>query len=179
MNLTPHMTFVHGDDNIAFLKRRWEIMKKSPCFADMEFSDDFNKIKQWAPLLCTGRDPNGEKIACTYVNQGTDVDFGALTKGLFKGFTDQGGTLLVYHTVTNMKKEGDKWRVTVRKDDLGKGTSDVLTKFVFVGGGGNSLPVLQNAGIPEIRGFGGFPISGQFLVCQNPDIVNQHKAKIY
>ena len=52
-------------------------------------------------------------------------------------------------------------------------------RFVFVGAGGGALALLQNSGIPEIKGFGGFPISGQFLRTTNPKVVAQHQAKVY
>ncbi|WP_205418839.1 malate:quinone oxidoreductase, partial [Klebsiella aerogenes] len=34
-------------------------------------------------------------------------------------------------------------------------------------------------GIPEADGYGGFPVGGQFLVTTNPEIANQHLAKVY
>lgn len=42
-----------------------------------------------------------------------------------------------------------------------------------------ALNVLQKSGIPEIRGYGGFPVSGVWLRCDNPDVVALHKAKVY
>lgn len=111
---------------------------------------------------------------------GTDIDYGALTKGLVHSFTKRGGSCLLYHTVTNLTKESDgSWRVRVAKRDVGAGYTDYKAKFVFVGGGGWSLPLLQKSGIREIRGFAGFPISGEFMVCQNPDVVNKHNLKAY
>merc|ERR1712096_445828 len=151
----------------------------------MEYTDDFDKIKRWAPLLCQSRDQSTEKIACTYVAEATDVDFGALTKFLAKSFQTRGSRensdVLLHHTIKGLKQEPDgKWLVKVAKDDLSSsGFKHVRTKFLFVGAGGATIQVLQKSGIPEIKGFGGFPISGQFLVCQNPDIVKQHPAKIY
>jgi malate dehydrogenase (quinone) len=35
------------------------------------------------------------------------------------------------------------------------------------------------SGIPEGKGFGGFPVSGQWLRCDNPEVVKQHEAKVY
>src|SRR5690606_40656864 len=61
-------------------------------------------------------------------------------------------------------------------------SSDVCSsdlKFVFVGAGGGALPLLQKSGIDEIKGFGGFPVSGQFLRCTDETIINQHHAKVY
>jgi len=145
----------------------------------MEYSEDPEVIKQWSPLLVDGRDSN-EKIACTYVKDGTDIDYGALTRGMVYNFENKGGKCLLYHSVTNLKKQSDgSWMVRVSKRDIDTGFTDYKAKFVFVGGGGWSLPILQNAGIPEIKGFAGFPISGEFLVCQKPEVVEKHNIKAY
>jgi malate dehydrogenase (quinone) len=50
---------------------------------------------------------------------------------------------------------------------------------VFVGAGGYALGLLQKSGIPEIRGFGGFPVSGKWLRTDNPAVVAKHSAKVY
>merc|ERR1719401_3075213 len=119
-------------------------------------------------------------MALTKVAYGTDVDFGQLTKDLAVAFMKLGGNLLLFHSVTSLKKEADgRWLVTVKKNDMGSGTSQVRAKFVFCGAGGWALPLLQKSGIPEIKGFMGFPISGEFLVCQNPAVVDKHPAKVY
>src|SRR5690606_29615247 len=52
-------------------------------------------------------------------------------------------------------------------------------QFVFIGGGGGSLHLLQKSGIPEGKGVGGFPVSGLFMVCKNPDVVAAHHGKVY
>jgi len=39
--------------------------------------------------------------------------------------------------------------------------------------------LLQKARIPEIRGYGGFPVSGEWLKCDNPEVVNRHNSKVY
>lgn len=120
-------------------------------------------------------------MACTLVQKGTDVDYGTLTKQLVTGFVRNGGQVRMNHDIRALDQMNDgSWKVTVHKRDLSASRlSSVRAKFVFVGAGGASLQILQKSGIPEIRGFGGFPISGEFLVCQNPDLVKQHPAKIY
>jgi len=180
INNTPHMTFVHGEKNVDFLKRRFDLLKKETLFAEMEYSDDPATIKSWAPLLYSGRQGN-EKMACTRVEKGTDVDYGAVTKSLIAGFISGGGQVRVQHEIKGLEQMPDKrWNVTVYKKDLSATRlSSVKARFVFVGARGASLQVLQKSGIDEIKGFGGFPISGEFLVCQNPDIVKKHPAKIY
>jgi malate dehydrogenase (quinone) len=53
------------------------------------------------------------------------------------------------------------------------------TPYVFVGAGGGTLPLLQKARVPEVRRYGVFPISGQFLRTARPELVAAHRAKAY
>jgi malate dehydrogenase (quinone) len=178
INPTPHMTFVRGADNVDYLRRRYEILKDEPLFEGIEFSDDPRKIYEWAPLLVRGREKN-EVIAATRVDGGTDVDFGSLTRQLIDYLTGAGAELRTDTEVKKLKKQKDgSWNVAVR-DRIGGTPYSVKAKFVFVGAGGHALPLLQKSGIPEIKGFGGFPISGQFFRTDNPEVVAQHHAKVY
>ncbi len=175
----PHMSFVRGAENVAFLKRRFDTMKKHHFFDEMEFSADPKVIAEWAPLLLDGRDP-AEPIAATRVNSGTDVNFGALTEALVDYLNEQPGIkLATRHLVRDLKKLPDgRWELKIR--NLEKGiTRKVTAPFVFVGAGGASLPLLQKSDIPEGKGFGGFPVSGQFLVCDDAAVVDRHAAKVY
>ena len=54
----------------------------------------------------------------------------------------------------------------------------INAKFVS-GAGGGALPLLQKSGIPEAKGFGGFPVSGQWLRCDKAELVDRHNAKVY
>eukprot|EP00425_Heterocapsa_triquetra_P045875 CAMPEP_0195087494 /NCGR_PEP_ID=MMETSP0448-20130528/27315_1 /TAXON_ID=66468 /ORGANISM="Heterocapsa triquestra, Strain CCMP 448" /LENGTH=549 /DNA_ID=CAMNT_0040121063 /DNA_START=76 /DNA_END=1725 /DNA_ORIENTATION=+ len=176
---TPHCTFAQGEDQIDWIRKRYAVLSKHPLFKGMEYTEDYAKMKQWCPLMMEGRKP-GDKIALTRSDVGTDVDFGSLTREMGKAFMAKGGNLLLFHTVTGLKKETDgRWLLTVKKNDLGSKTSQVRAKFVFVGAGGWALLMLQKSKIPEIRGFMGFPISGEFLVCQNPEVVAKHPNKVY
>eukprot|EP00421_Protoceratium_reticulatum_P009095 CAMPEP_0168374616 /NCGR_PEP_ID=MMETSP0228-20121227/9392_1 /TAXON_ID=133427 /ORGANISM="Protoceratium reticulatum, Strain CCCM 535 (=CCMP 1889)" /LENGTH=555 /DNA_ID=CAMNT_0008387567 /DNA_START=77 /DNA_END=1744 /DNA_ORIENTATION=- len=179
IDVTPHCTFAHGEDQIKWLKARHAALHTHPLFKGMEYTDDPKTMKEWCPLMMEGRDAT-DKVALTRCNVGTDCDFGSLTKELATGFMQLGGNLLLYHTVTSLKKEKDgRWLLTVKKNDLGAKTCQVRTRFVFVGAGGWALLLLQKARIPEIKGFMGFPISGEFLVCQNPEVVDKHPNKVY
>lgn len=176
INSTPHMSFVWGAENVAYLRKRFDVMKDHPLFAGMEFSDDPAVIGQWSPLLIAGRAEN-EPIAVTYFAAGTDVDFGALTSYLMTYLTDSGATLHLGHRVTALTQSADKlWHLTIAHGSV---TETVSARFVFVGAGGNALGLLQKSGIPEVRGFGGFPVSGEFLRTDNPDVVARHDAKVY
>jgi len=181
INTMPHMTFVRGEENVAYLKRRWEMLSKEPVFRLMEFSDDPAKIAEWAPSLVVGRDKS-EKIAATFTPSGTDVDFGALTKMLVDGVVERGGELELGTDVIGLRQQRDGvWQVTTKKrSGADRGRKQLIrARFVFVGAGGRALTLLQKARIPEIRGYGGFPISGQFLRTDNPAVVEKHEAKVY
>ena len=179
---TPHMTFVHGEANVDFLRRRHAAMSAHPLFSDMEFSDDPAVIAQWAPLLMADRPEDGVPVAATRVVGGTDVDFGALTRLLFAHLEAHGARLHLQHEVRGLKQRRDgSWDVRVKdlRWNAAPARRSVNARFVFVGAGGGALPLLQKAGIPEAKGYGGFPISGQFLRTTDPAIVAQHHAKVY
>ncbi|GAA5508171.1 malate dehydrogenase (quinone) [Novipirellula caenicola] len=177
INPVPHISFVHGQEQVDFLKARYEAMSSHHFFADMEFSTDRDTIRQWAPLLVNGRDST--PIAATRMTSGTDVNFGSLSRKLIQWLADQEGCgVATHHRVSDLHRTAHGWDVTVR-DLTRKQTFKTSAKFVFIGAGGGSLPLLQKSGIPESKGFGGFPIGGQWLVCDDPAIVAQHQAKVY
>eukprot|EP00405_Crypthecodinium_cohnii_P015234 CAMPEP_0206450350 /NCGR_PEP_ID=MMETSP0324_2-20121206/18670_1 /ASSEMBLY_ACC=CAM_ASM_000836 /TAXON_ID=2866 /ORGANISM="Crypthecodinium cohnii, Strain Seligo" /LENGTH=541 /DNA_ID=CAMNT_0053919977 /DNA_START=30 /DNA_END=1655 /DNA_ORIENTATION=+ len=179
ISVTPHMTFAHGEDQIKWLQARYKQLHAHPLFKGMEYSDDPAEMMKWCPVMMEGRAAD-DKVALTKCDVGTDCDFGALTKELGKAYMKSGGNLMLFHTISGLKKESDgRWLLTVKKNDLGAKKSQVRSKFVFVGAGGWALLMLQKSKIPEIRGFMGFPISGEFLVCQNPAVVDKHPAKVY
>jgi malate dehydrogenase (quinone) len=175
----PHMSFVWGDDNVAYLKKRYEALQQFHLFKAMEYSEDVNQITTWAPLVMENR-KGKDKIAATTMKYGTDVNFGALTRSMFKYLESlEGVTLHFHHEVRKLKREENgKWRIKVR--DLATGDKKrVITPFVFIGAGGGSLLLLEKANIPEGEGFGGFPVSGQWLKCTNPEVIKKHGAKVY
>jgi len=175
---TPHMSYVWGADNVAYLKARYEALKDHPLFAGMKFSDDPAVIGLWAPLLVDGR-TSSEPIAATYSEAGTDVDFGALTTLLVDAMRKKGAVIEYGKQVSEVHRTNDGvWHV-MGTDRATKQSFDYHADFVFVGAGGFALNLLQKARIPEIKGFGGFPVSGEFLRTQNPDIVRKHHAKVY
>lgn len=171
----PHMSFVRGMENVDFLTRRYEALKPHPLFDRMEFTTSHTKIAEWAPLITEGR-PVTESVAATRSPDGTDVDFGALTRALFDFASSAHTRILTGHNVVDFRRMGREWGVMSSSAD---GTWVHRAPFVFIGAGGNALPLLQQTGIAEIEGFGGFPISGQWLRCTNPKIVQRHHAKVY
>ncbi|MFE6796321.1 malate:quinone oxidoreductase [Paenibacillus chitinolyticus] len=174
----PHMSMVQGQENVTFLKKRFEAMSNNPLFQGMEFSDDPEKLKEWIPLIMEGR-TSSEPIAATKIDSGTDVNFGALTRMLFDYLQTQNVEMHYKHSVDNIKRAADgSWELKVRNLDNGS-VERHTAKFVFIGGGGGSLHLLQKSGIPEGKHIGGFPVSGLFMVCNNPEVIEQHHAKVY
>lgn len=178
INTVPHMTFVWGHDNVEYLRKRYDALKDHPLFAGMEYSEDAAQIRRWAPLLIPGRSKS-EPIAATRFAQGTDIDFGALTRLLVDGLVAKGSELRLDRKVTGLRRRRDGVWVVRGRHEVGGAPFDLAARFVFVGAGGGALNLLQRSGIREIRGYGGFPISGQFFRTDDPAIVAKHQAKVY
>ena len=179
INSTPHMSFVWGDDNIKFLKKRYEALQASPLFAGMQYSEDPAVIKKWVPLMMEGRDPN-QKIAATWSPIGTDVNFGEITRQFVAHLqtTPKFDLKLSSEVQDITKNEDGTWRVSYKNLKDGS-KSETDAKFVFIGAGGGALHLLQKSGIPEAKEYAGFPVGGSFLVTENPTIAEQHLAKAY
>lgn len=178
INPVQHISFVDGEDQVKFLKSRYDGMKAHHFFSSMEFTTDHAKVGAWAPLLTEGRDPK-QLIAATKMDGGTDINFGALCRKLLTWLANQEGCAVAAgNKVVGLQKSGAGWSVTARELKTGMERT-VNAKFVFVGAGGGSLRLLQMAGLPEAKGLGGFPIGGHWLVCDKPEIVARHQAKVY
>lgn len=175
---TPHISFVWGENDVNFLQKRWEALHTHPLFQGMQYSEDYATLKEWMPLVMEGRTPS-QKVAATKMDQGTDVNFGALTRSIVADlFLQKRIELKVAHEVKKLKKVGDKWVVKVKNlatDNKFKVEAD----FVFIGAGGGSLYLLEKSGIEEAEGFGGFPVSGEWLICNNPEVIEKHYVKVY
>ncbi|MEG6589363.1 malate:quinone oxidoreductase [Paenibacillus barengoltzii] len=174
----PHMSYVRGEQNVKFLRKRYEAMSAHPLFQGMEFTQDPGKLREWVPLMMKDRKLE-EPIAATKIDSGTDVNFGALTRMLLNHLKEKGVDIRYKHSVKKLKRTKDGlWELMVK--DLNSGATERHTaKFVFIGAGGGSLHLLQKSGIPEGKRIGGFPVSGLFMVCNNPEVVEQHHAKVY
>ncbi len=176
----PHCAFVTGEENIAFLKKRHAAMSSHHCFAGMEYTEDPAVIAGWAPLVMAGRDPS-EPVAATRMVTGSDVDYGTLTRLLARALTAETGFEAAFHTeVHDVGRDAEGlWTVKMRPHGEGGRSGAVRARFVFVGAGGASLLLLEKSGIPEGKGYGGFPISGVWLRCDKPEVVARHKVKVY
>src|ERR1700761_5370037 len=175
----PHMSFVWGDENVAFLRKRFKAMSAHPCYYGMEYSEDKKELADWTPLVMEGR-ASDQPVAATRITTGTDVDYGSLTNHFVDHLTALPGFAVHYlsHVTDISREKNGRWRVEVRNVKSGERRS-VTTKFVFIGAGGGALPLLQKSGIPEGKGYGGFPISGIWLRCDDPAINKRHHAKVY
>lgn len=175
----PHISFVWGDKNIAFLRKRYQAMVAHPFFAAMEYSEDNKEIAKWIPLVMKGRDPS-QKVSATRMQAGVDINFEAVTKGMFNSLKkDPKFGLHLNHEVRNLKRNDDgTWDVVVF-DQVNKSLKTIRTRFVFLGAGGAALELLQRSGIEEGKGYGGFPVGGAWLVTKNQQLIEEHDAKVY
>ncbi|KIS44490.1 malate dehydrogenase (quinone) [Kosakonia radicincitans] len=178
INSTPHMSFVWGD-NVDYLAKRYAALQQTTLFQGMKFSTDHQQIKQWAPLVMEGRDPN-QKVAATWTPVGTDVNYGEITRQLVSSLKKSSNfSLQTSSEVTDFKRNADNsWHVTIK--DVKNGNEHTIdAKYVFIGAGGGALKLLQKTGIPEADNYAGFPVGGSFLMTENPAITSQHLQKVY
>jgi len=175
----PHLSFVWGEKNVDYLKTRYTNLKSCNLFDEMQYSDNPAEIKEWIPLVMEGRDEK-EPVAATKVDLGTDVNFGSLTREMFAYLAKQDKVSLhFHHEIRDLDKQDDgSWEIKVKNLDSGN-KKKRLAKFVFIGAGGGSLLLLEKANIKEGKGFGGFPVSGQWLKCTNEEVIARHHAKVY
>ncbi|MGD8641776.1 MAG: malate dehydrogenase (quinone) [Gammaproteobacteria bacterium] len=179
INKIPHLSFVWGDDNVAFLKERYKAMQAVAMFQDMQFSSDPEQISRWIPLMMQGRKVD-TPIAATRMDAGTDINFGLITRSMIHYLQTQGNAAvnLGHEVIDFSRREGGQWHLEVK--DLASDERKVIAAdYIFIGAGGGTLPLLEKTEIDEAEGYGGFPISGEFLQCTNPDVIQQHNAKVY
>ena len=183
INKTPHLSFVWGEQNTLFLKQRFDLLSQHHLFVDMQFSRDFTQLQAWMPLMMIAR-KSSQNMAATYVAHGSDVDFGALTRHMVAYLKLQTNfTLLNNAKVKKLDKlknraKDNRWLVKLINTET-KHAKTINAQFVFLGAGGGALPLLQKADIDESKGYGGFPVSGQWLICNNPEVIKQHQVKVY
>lgn len=178
LNAVPHLSFVRGAKNVDYLKRRFDALMTHHAFEGMVYTEDRATMAEWMPLMMPGRSPD-EPIAATRAMNGTDVNFGEITNQMLRYLVTKPGVKVSYNQkVTGLARNGKAWRVEV-KDTVNNHAREIDAGFVFLGAGGAALPLLQMSDIEEGKGFGGFPVSGQWLRCDNLEVVKQHQAKVY
>ncbi|MFD6856671.1 malate dehydrogenase (quinone) [Rhodococcus sp. NPDC060090] len=174
----PHMNVVFGERDVEYLRTRVTTLRSSPVFSEMEYTEDSEIIREWAPLLVEGRTHTGA-IAASRHHSGTDIDFGALTTWLVDDIAARGTDVRLHHEVTGLNhREDGLWVITGRDRSSGK-RFHLRSRFVFVGAGGYALTLLQKAHVDEVRGYAVFPVGAQFLRTDNPVVVARHDAKVY
>jgi len=175
----PHVSFVWGDKDISFLKKRYEALSVNPLFSQMQYSENHNEIASWAPLIMQNR-TSTQSIAATRVKSGTDVDFGTLTEKLLQNLLQTPHTQLRFeYEVKDIYRNPDQTWTVVAEDLKQHKKTAVTAKYVFIEAGGKSLDLLQKTKIPQSRGLAGFPVGGMWLVSDKADLVEKHSAKVY
>ena len=177
INPVPHVSFAQGEIQVDYLKRRYDVLSEKHMFPGMEYSADDSVFAEKLPLMAKGRDFSN-KVAISWTDAGTDVNFGALTKQFLTAAKASGTEIRYGHEVIDIKRDGSAWKVYSKN----KHTDDITVvkaKFVFVGAGGYALDLLRKAKVKEVAGYAGFPVSGLWLRSKNPELVEQHQAKVY
>jgi malate dehydrogenase (quinone) len=178
LNPIPHVSFVHGAGGPDYLRKRREALVGNPLFANMEYIDDKDEFARRLPFMAAQRDFS-DPVALNWTTEGTDVDFGSLSRQLIGFAAQRGMTTMFGHEVRNLSKQSDgSWTLKVVNRRTGD-KQKINAKFVFLGAGGGALHLLQKAGIPEAKGFGGFPVGGAFLRTDNQALAAGHQAKVY
>ena len=177
LKFLPHISFVSGEEDSTFLYRRYEHMRKFKEFEEIEYSTSFGEIESWVPLITLNRN-RSEKIAATRMKRGTDINFEALTNEYFNYLNSNKNIKIEYSTeLINLKKiRNDSWQLSIKKN---KKEIFVLANYIFLGAGGKTINLLQKSGIPESKLYGGFPVSGKWLISDNINLTTQHNAKVY
>jgi malate dehydrogenase (quinone) len=179
INRTPHLSFVWGEKNVDFLRERFQKLSQHHLFQGMEYSENVETLTEWMPLIMQGRDPS-QPVAATFMSRGSDVDFGSLARYMMEDLQQhENFELILNHDVEDFKRSSQGgWSVLLEDRDSGE-ESRTRTKFLLIGAGGGALPLLQKTEIPESEGYGGFPVSGQWLVCTDTEVADKHHAKVY
>ncbi|MFT7110152.1 MAG: malate dehydrogenase (quinone) [Psychrobacter glaciei] len=179
INRTPHLSFVWGEKNVDFLRERFQKLSQHHLFQGMEYSENVETLTEWMPLIMQGRDPS-QPVAATFMSRGSDVDFGSLARYMMEDLQQhENFELILNHDVEDFKRSSQGgWSVLLEDRESGD-ESRIRTKFLFLGAGGGALPLLQKTEIPESEGYGGFPVSGQWLVCTDTEVADKHHAKVY
>ncbi|MEX3596369.1 malate dehydrogenase (quinone) [Corynebacterium sp. LK2590] len=178
INQVPHMSFAQGEIQVDYLRRRYELLNKNHMFPEMQFSADDSVFAEKLPLMAQGRDFNSQKVAISWTDVGTDVNFGALTKQFLTAAKAAGTEVRYGQEVYDLKRDGGVWKIYSKNRHTGD-TQMTKAKFVFVGAGGYALGLLRKAGVREVAGYAGFPVSGLWLRATNPELIQQHQAKVY
>ena len=177
LKFIPHISFVAGQENVEFLQKRFQLMTKYREFEDMEFSSSFKEIASWSPLIIESRNKN-QKIAATRVKRGTDINFEALANEYFKYLSKKSNVRIEFLTeLINLKRvEKNYWQLDLKQNGT---TKSITSSYVFLGAGGKTISLLQKSKIPESKIYGGFPVSGKWLICEKPHLTKRHNSKVY
>lgn len=179
INSIPHHSWVRGENNVEFLRQRYKTMQSYFIFDNMKYTEDPKVMNEWFPLIMEDRDEM-ETMAATRMESGTGVNFGELTIKLIKILEKEFNVPVKrnFEVLDVDPGRKEEWLVEVKDHNSNKKLYYDAPQ-VFIGAGGGAIPLLQKVEIKEKHGYGGFPISGQWLMCRNPEVIKAHNAKVY
>ena len=151
-------------------------MKKHVEFEDMEYTEDFETLQEWFPLIMRERNEE-EPLAATRIVEGTEIDFEYVTKCFSEILKDKFEVdILVNHEVKDVNRKNKGWTVKGKSNEE---SFTYETKKIFIGAGGGALPLLQKAEIDDENNYGGFPVSGKWLISNKKELIEKHDAQVY
>ncbi len=114
LNPIPHVSFVRGAQRVDYLRRRQRALAGNPLFARTELIDDPDEFARRLPFMAAKRDFS-EPTALNWASDGTDVDFGSLSRQLVGFCVRNGTTALFGHEVRNLTRQSDgSWTLLIR-----------------------------------------------------------------
>lgn len=173
----PHVSLVHGKDDAAFLRKRYDALSACPLFRGMSYSNDPAVLKEWLPLVMEGRDPR-EPLAATKNDKGTDVNFGALTRSLFGYLHSPAWTSIIttrsrISTAPKTALGLSKCRTPAVRPTFTKPSSSSSAVAAAV------CPSCRNPASPRAAASAASPSADCSWVCDDPAVVDKHFAKVY
>ena len=112
----PHLSFVHGEQDVAYLRHRFQGLTENHLFTGMRYTEKRQELASWIPLMMEGRPVTSEPMAATRMDIGTDVNFGALAREILASLEqEESFELRCAHEVRDLEKGNDGlWHVQVR-----------------------------------------------------------------
>ena len=131
-------------------------MKDFPMFDNIEYTEDIEEMRKWIPLMMKGHN-SSDIMAASKINEGTDVNFGELTRKMAKNIEQHPNANVQYnHEVIDFNhQKGGKWEVKIRQRNSGDVQTE-LADYVFIGAGGGAIPLLQKQVFQKVK-FGRVP----------------------
>ena len=121
-----------------------------------------------------------DPIALNWTQDGTDIDFGSLSKQLIGYGVRNGNVALFGHEVRNLSRESDGQLGAQGAQPPHRRHPQDQHQVRLHWGVRRRTAAAAEGRYPGDQGvFGGFPVGGKFLRTSNPEVAARHRAKVY